>query len=170
MKAVKVLLLALLATGPVQAAEIKLAKLHAVPVAADTVFDVLVKTEPQAPKAPVTANAWKIVPAETIRSSAQPGDRVIELYTGSSTAPILLARVHVRYQQMSAGWVPYFQLNEEPLVVRKDGRWQPVELARGVPAVLVQQNNAMPTVDGFLPTLEFGLAGTTLPIVSWLVR
>lgn len=159
-------LLAALA-GPALAAERELLTLESAPPG--IVLEVLEKSDAQLPNAPALAQTWRLKAGDTVTGSARPGDRVIELYTGTLHAPTLLCRVIVRYYRAASGWIPQFRLDEEPLVARVNGRWRPLDPARGL-AGLVQIGSTLPNGDGFFPTIEFGLGGAMLPIVAWQVR
>lgn len=131
---------------------------------------VLEKAGLQLANAPSARATWTLAPGDPLRTDQRPSDRLIELYTGTPQTPSLLCRVVLRYYAAKSGWVPRFQLQDEPALARVEGRWQPVEIARGAPALLVQHGNAMPNADGFLPTVEIGLTTGPLTIVAWQVR
>lgn len=116
------------------------------------------------------AATWKLQPGDPVRAEPRPPDRVIELYTGTLQAPSLLCRVLLRYYAGRAGWTPHFRLEQEPLLAKVNGRWQPFELIRGAAGALVQHGSVLPNAEGFFPTLEFGLSAGLLPIVAWQVR
>jgi hypothetical protein len=80
--------------------------------------------------------------------------------------------VRVRYFQNSeVKWVPQFQLNEEPLVVRgKDGRWKPLTTIHGVPNLIVQTGTALPNAEGYSTALELGFTTGATPIDAWQVQ
>lgn len=151
------------------AAEVKLAELRAAGPQA-LVLPIVDTPEPQLLRAPAFALTWSLRPVEPIAANTRPDGRIIELYTGTPTAATLLCRIFVRYYPIRAGWVPFFQLNDEPLLVSVNGRWQPIELTPGVPALIAQKGNTIPTPEGFFPSLEFGLTVGTLPIIGWQVR
>jgi hypothetical protein len=153
----------------VNAAEVKLAVLQAAaPGGAN--LQILDRPEPQFLQVPAASLTWSLRPAEPLTASTRPDNRVIELYTGTPTGLTLLCRIFVRYYPSRAGWLPYFQLNEEPLLIRVNGRWQPIELMPGTPALIAQKGNTIPTPEGFFPSLEFGLTVGALPIAGWQVR
>ena len=118
---------------------------------------------------PGSAPAWRLRAGDAVALKSQPPDRVVDLYTGTPHAPSLLGRVIVRYYPGAKGWLAHFRLEEEPLVARINGRWQPLDPARGVTG-LVRIGNTLPNAEGFFPTLEFGLGGGTLAIVAWQIR
>jgi hypothetical protein len=151
------------------AAEAKLAQLQPVAPGASA-LQILDNPVPQFLRLPVSSFTWSLRPIEPVAARTRPDDRVIELYTGTPAAPTLLCRVLVRYYPSRSGWLPYFQLNEEPLLARINGQWQPIELMPGSPALIAQKGNTVPTPEGFFPSLEFGLTVAALPIVGWQVR
>lgn len=164
------LLLGLLVVShSVNAADVKLAVLQAAGPGGGN-LPIVDRPEPQLLQVPASSPTWSLRPAEPLTASTRPGDRVIELYTGTPAALTLLCRVLIRYYPSRTGWQPYFQLNEEPLLINVNGGWQPIELMPGTPALIAQTGNTIPTPEGFFPSLEFGLTVGALPIVGWQVR
>jgi hypothetical protein len=114
---------------------------------------------------------WIIRAGDALKSQVQPGDRTVNFYQSTGTQSTLLFFVKVRYFQYVAGrWAPQFQLNEEPLVIRKNGGWQPLTTAQGVPSLIVQTGTALPNAEGYFPSLEFGMATGATSIDAWLVQ
>jgi hypothetical protein len=114
---------------------------------------------------------WIIRAGDALKSEVQPGDRSVNFYQSTGIQGTLLFIVKVRYYQNAAGrWVPQFQLNEEPLVIRKDGRWQPLTSVQGVPSLIVQTGNALPNAEGYFPSIEFGVTTGAASIDAWLVQ
>ncbi|MCR4301146.1 MAG: hypothetical protein NUV51_06000 [Sulfuricaulis sp.] len=115
---------------------------------------------------------WIIRAGESISSEARPGDRAVNFYKITGREITLLFIVKARYYQNSDGkWVPQFQLNEEPLVVRgPDGRWKPLTTIQGVPSLIVQTGTALPNAEGYVASLELGFTTGALPIDVWLVQ
>jgi hypothetical protein len=131
--------------------------------------DVLLRAGLQRIDKPAPRPLWKFVPGEIVRTTARPADRVVDVYTGTPQTPSLLCRIVVRYFPSPAGWVPQFQLIEEPALALINGRWQPVPIGRGT-ALLVQHGSALPNADGFFPRLELGMTTGAFPVVAWEVR
>jgi hypothetical protein len=123
-----------------------------------------VKDKPQA--------KWSIRAGEALTAESRPGERAVNFFQGSGIQSSLLFIVRVRYFQNSAGqWVPQFQLNEEPLVVRgKDGRWKPLTTIQGVPSLIVQTGSTLPNAEGYSAALELGFTTGTASIDAWQVR
>lgn len=114
---------------------------------------------------------WIIRAGDALKSEVQPGDRTVNFYQSTGTQSTLLFIVKVRYYQNLAGrWVPQFLLNEEPLVMRKNGRWQPLTTVQGVPSLIVQTGTALPNAEGYFASLEFGMSTGATSIDAWLVR
>jgi hypothetical protein len=114
---------------------------------------------------------WIIRAGDTLKSEVQPGDRNVNFYQSTDTQSTLLFIVKVRYYQNATGrWVPQFLLNEEPLVIRKNGRWQPLTTVQGVPSLIVQTGTALPNAEGYFPSLEFGMSTGATSIDAWLVQ
>lgn len=120
---------------------------------------------------PVVANEWKLTADEPLTNDTRPRDRLIELYSGAKGAPILVCRVLVRYYSKDGKkWVPGFRIDDEPLVTNVGGRWQPVELVKGIPTLLVQKGGVLPNAEGFFPTITFALSSGSFPLVGWQAR
>ena len=114
---------------------------------------------------------WIIRAGDALKSEVQPGDRSVNFYQSTGTQSILLFIVKVRYYQNATGqWVPQFLLNEEPLVIRKNGRWLPLTTVQGVPSLIVRTGTAIPNAEGYFPSLEFGITTGATSIDAWLVQ
>lgn len=112
---------------------------------------------------------WILQPGEALVRASRPGDRLIEFYTGSERSPTLLCRVWVRYYAHKAGWVPAFQLIDEPAVASTPHGWKPL-MPQGTPLLIAQTGGTLPNAEGFKPALEFGLAAGSMSIDAWRVR
>jgi len=115
---------------------------------------------------------WIIRAGNALKSEVQPGDRTVNFYqsTGIQQSSLLFI-VKVRYYQYAAGrWLPRFLLNEEPLVIRKDGGWQPLNSVQGVASLIEQTGTALPNAEGYFPSLEFGMTTGAISIDAWLVQ
>jgi hypothetical protein len=115
---------------------------------------------------------WSIRPGDAVKSDTRPGDRAVSFFKTTGGENTLLFIVKARYFQRDDGkWVPQFQLNEEPLVMRgSDGRWKPLTVIQGVPSLIVQSGSALPNAEGYTATLELGFTVGTLPIDAWRVQ
>jgi hypothetical protein len=114
---------------------------------------------------------WIIRAGDALKSEVQPGDRSVGFYQGADNERTLLFVIKVRYYRNPEGrWVPQFLLNEEPLVIRKNGRWQPLTTVQGVPSLIVQTGTALPNAEGYFPSLEFGITTGATSIDAWLVQ
>ncbi|MFQ5757403.1 MAG: hypothetical protein ACE5H7_15090 [Acidiferrobacterales bacterium] len=115
---------------------------------------------------------WSILPGEPIESEVRPADRVVHLLRHIGLQRNLLCTVKVRYFKNNKDglWVPHFQLNQEVLVMRKNGRWRPVSEVRGVATLIVLTSSTLPNAEGYYPSLEFGLTTGLTKIDSWAVR
>ena len=114
---------------------------------------------------------WIIRTGDALKSDVQPGDRTVNFYQSTGTQSTLLFIVKVRYYQNAAGrWAPQFLINEEPLVIRKNGRWQPLTTVQGVPSLIVQTGTALPNAEGYFASLEFGMSTGATSIDAWLVQ
>lgn len=114
---------------------------------------------------------WIIRAGDALKAGSRPGDRAVNFYQGTGTQSTLLFIVKVRYYQNAMGrWVPQFLLNEEPLAILKNGRWQPLTGVQGVPGLIVRTGTALPNAEGYFPSLEFGLTTGATAIDAWLVQ
>ncbi len=115
---------------------------------------------------------WSILPGEPFESEVRPADRVVHLLRHIGLQRNLLCTVKVRYfkSKQDGPWVPHFQLNQEALVIRKNGRWQPISEIKGVATLIVLTSSTLPNAEGYYPSLEFGLTTGLTNIDSWAVR
>jgi hypothetical protein len=114
---------------------------------------------------------WALHPGEALTSDARPADRLVELYQASGQQATLLCAVQVRYfRNRDGAWQPHYLLLDEPLVMRKGERWQPLTAQLGNAALVVLTSSTLPNAEGFYPALEFGLSTGTTPIDYWQVR
>src|SRR5688500_18924789 len=114
----------------------------------------------------------RVLPGNALVANQQPNDAIVDLYRGGGIEGGLLCSINVRYFRDARGlWVPHFQLIEEAMVMRgPDGRWRPLNIARGAPSLIVMTGTSLPNPEGFYPTLEFGLTIGLLQIDAWTVR
>jgi hypothetical protein len=115
---------------------------------------------------------WIIRPGDALASTVRPGDRAVNFYKTTVGGNTLLFIVRARYFRRDDGkWVPQFQLNEEPLVMRgPDGRWKPLATIQGVPSLIVQSGGALPNAEGYVASLELGFTTGGMPIDAWAVN
>ena len=115
---------------------------------------------------------WLIRAGDAIQSETRPGDRAVNFYKTTGGENTLLFIVKARYFQRDDGkWVPQFQLNEEPLVMRgPDGKWKPLTVIQGVPSLIVQSGSALPNAEGYAASLELGFTTGGMPIDAWIVQ
>lgn len=115
---------------------------------------------------------WIIRAGEAVSSETRPGERAVNFYKITGGENTLLFIVKARYYQNSdSKWVPQFQLNEEPLVMRgPDGGWKPLTVVQGVPSLIVQTGTALPNAEGYSASLEFGFTTGATSIDAWVVQ
>ncbi|HSW51946.1 MAG TPA: hypothetical protein VLG93_01845 [Sulfuricaulis sp.] len=115
---------------------------------------------------------WIIRAGDALASAVRPGDRAVNFYKTTGGESTLLFIVKARYYQREDGrWVPRFQLNEEPLVMRgPDGRWKPLTVIQGVPSLIVQSGSVLPNAEGHAAALELGFTIGGMPIDAWVVQ
>ncbi|MEW6332588.1 MAG: hypothetical protein AB1560_14115, partial [Pseudomonadota bacterium] len=115
---------------------------------------------------------WIVRAGDAITSETRPAERAVGFYKTTGGENTLLFIVKLRYYQRDDGkWVPRFQLNEEPLVMRgPDGKWKPLTVIQGVPNLIVQSGSALPNAEGYAASLELGFTSGTTPIDAWTVQ
>jgi len=114
---------------------------------------------------------WAIRSGDVIKSDTQPMDRAVKFYKGSSSEGIMLFIVKVRYFPNVQGvWVPQYQLDEQPLVARKNGFWQPLMTVQGMPSLIVITSNTLPNADGYYSSLDFSFTTGPTSIDAWSVQ
>jgi hypothetical protein len=115
---------------------------------------------------------WIVRAGEAVKSETRPGERAVNFYKTAGGENTLLFIVKARYYQRDDGkWVPQFQLNEEPLMMRgPDGRWKPLTVIQGVPSLIVQSGSALPNAEGYAASLELGFTSGGMPIDAWVVN
>lgn len=134
-------------------------------------IDIALKPDTVAsPLAGKPQQGWVVHAGDALRAGAQPADRMIELYSGTTGSASLLCRIVVRYYAENGRWRPQFQLIEEPAFERTKDGWKPVMLPHGAPHLMTQTGSEMPNSEGFKGTLRFGLAGGPISIDAWRVR
>jgi len=114
---------------------------------------------------------WGLRTGEAIKSAARPADRVVSFYQGTGTQTALLFIVNLRYYPNNDGkWVAQFQLDQEPLVTRVNGRWQPLTTVQGVPSLIVITSNTLPNAEGYFASLDFSFTVGPTSIDAWSVQ
>ena len=133
-----------------------------------------VEAVPELVTSPLAGKAlpkWSVVPGEAVKSKQRPQDRVVHLLRKVGLEYQHICSINLRYFPDKQGaWLPHFQLDEQPAVVRKNGRWQPLTTVRGLPSLVVLTSNTLPNAEGFYSSLEFGLTLGLMSIDSWIVR
>jgi len=113
---------------------------------------------------------WVIRAGDTIKSDTRPAERAVKFYQGTSSEGTLLFMVKVRYYpDEKGGWVPRYQLDEQPLVVRRNGRWVPLTNIQGVPSLIVQTGSILPNAEGYFTSLQLGFTTGPISIDAWVV-
>jgi hypothetical protein len=117
-------------------------------------------------------SSFAILPGDALDTKQRPNDRIVHLFRQMGLARVPLCAVNVRYyKNREKEWLPHFQLNQEPLFVRKNGRWVPLsQVKSGITSLIVLVSNTLPNAEGYYPSLEFGLTTGLTFIDSWVVR
>jgi hypothetical protein len=114
---------------------------------------------------------WFLRAGEAVKSAARPADRVVSFYQGTGTQSALLFIVKLRYYPNNEGrWVAQFQIDQEPLVARVNGRWQPLTTVQGVPSLIVITSNTLPNAEGYFASLDFSFTTGPTSIDAWMVQ
>ena len=114
---------------------------------------------------------WVVLPGQAIASAQRPADRVVHLFRKVGLEQSHICSINLRYYPDRQGsWVPHFQLDEQPAVVRRNGRWVPIKELRGISSLIVLTSSTLPNAEGFYPSLEFGLTIGMTSIDAWIVR
>jgi hypothetical protein len=114
---------------------------------------------------------WIIRAGDALKSEVRPGDRSVGFYRGVDNQSTLLFVVKVHYYLNSDGrWVPQFQINEEPVVIRLNGRWQPLSTSQGIAGQIALTGTALPNAEGYFTSLEFGFTSGPASIDAWQVQ
>ena len=114
---------------------------------------------------------WALRTGETVKSATRPADRVVSFYQGTGTQTALLFIVKTRYYPNNDGkWVPQFLIDQEPLVTRVNGRWQPLTTVQGVPSLIVITSNTLPNAEGYYSALDFSFTTGPTSIDAWQVQ
>jgi hypothetical protein len=114
---------------------------------------------------------WAVLPGEAITSARRPADRVVHLFRKVGLQQSHICSINLRYFPDKEGaWVPHFQVDEQPAVARRNGRWVPIKQLQGISSLIVLTSSTLPNAEGFYPSLEFGLTIGMTSIDAWIVR
>ncbi len=114
---------------------------------------------------------WAILPGEAIASERRPRDRAVHLFRRIGLQHVRFCTVNVRYfKNGEDAWVPHFQLNQEPVLIKEGKRWRPVSKFGGAASLIVLTSSTLPNAQGYYRSLEFGLTTGLTYIDSWIVR
>jgi hypothetical protein len=165
------LLLVIAASRPVVAAPVIMLLEHVeegkrISTKIEAVADL--KASPHAGKGQLS---FAILPGDALTTKQRPNDRIVHLFRQVGLERVPLCTVSVRYfRDRNIQWLPHFQLNQEPLFIRKDKRWVPLTTVKGIATLIVLTSSTLPNVEGYYPSLEFGLTTGLTFIDSWVVR
>ncbi len=114
---------------------------------------------------------WSLRASEAIKSATRPAERVVSFYQGTGTQRSTLFIVNTRYYPTPDGkWLAQFQIDQEPLVARVNGRWQPLTTVQGVPSLIVITSNTLPNAEGYYSALDFSFTTGPTSIDAWSVQ
>ena len=114
---------------------------------------------------------WILRAGEAIQSATRPADRVVGFYQVTGNQSALLFLVRMRYYPNREGkWVAQFQIDQEPLVVRKGNGWQPLTTVQGVPSLIMLTSNTLPNAEGYYSALDFRFTAGPMSIDAWSVQ
>jgi hypothetical protein len=124
-----------------------------------------------APRRGPAPPSWRLRPGRDVEGGGAPPERQVEFLHRSGETLESLCIVQVRYFRVAGNWRPFFRLDETPLFARDAaGRWRPLAVPGGSPALLQLQGSVLPNADGYYPRLEFSLTTGSAAIDSWVVR
>jgi hypothetical protein len=108
-------------------------------------------------------------PGDTVSSDNRPPDRTVSFYSVSDGKDNLLFFVKARYYSSpQGGWVPYFQLAEQPLVTLNN-QGQAVTIFPSMSSAVMAVSGSVPNIEGYFPYLDLQLS-PSLTINTWEVR
>jgi hypothetical protein len=114
---------------------------------------------------------WAVLPGEAIVSTQRPPDRVVHLFRKVGLLQSHICSINLRYfPDRHGAWVPQFQMDEQPAVARRNGRWVPIKTLQGISSLIVLTSSTLPNAEGFYPSLEFGLTVGMTSVDAWVVR
>ncbi len=119
-----------------------------------------------APVQGLTVSGWTIAPGATV-SGAEPPDRVVKFYVQGRIKPKLLCLVDVRYFPLGNRWQPYYRMDEEMFFTHKDGRWLPLTLMNGVPALVTYTPIGFANASGYYRALSFARTTGPITLAGW---
>lgn len=124
----------------------------------------------ESPQAGAPSIGWGIGAGEVVRGRQQPADRQVDFYQGKpGPQRELVCTLLVRYFPVSEGWAPRYRLHEELFFMRQGERWVPLKTVDGEPSTVIQMSNTVPNVDGYYPSLRFGLTTGPIALDAWRV-
>ncbi len=122
-----------------------------------------------APSRGVPLMRLNVRPGETVSSDTRPADRTISFYSVSGGKNNLLFFVKARYySNQQGGWVPFFQLAEQPLVTLNN-QGQTVTTFPSMSSAVMAVSNSAPSIEGYLPYFDLQFT-PSLTIDAWVVR
>jgi hypothetical protein len=133
-----------------------------------------IKASPELKESPHAGKGqlkFAILPGDALKAKLRPNDRMVHLFRKVGLQHVALCVIRVRYfRNRDSKWLPHFQLNQEPLFVRKNKRWVPLTTVKGIATMIVLTSSTLPNAQGYYPSLEFGLTTGLTFIDSWVVR
>lgn len=166
-----ILLMVVTATRPVAAAPVIMLLEH---IEAGQRFTTEIKALPDLMESPHAGKGqlkFAILPGEALKAKLRPNDRMVHLFRQVGLERVPLCTVSVRYfRDRDTTWLPHFQLNQEPLFIRKNKRWVPLNTVKGIATMIVLTSSTLPNAEGYYPSLEFGVTTGLTFIDSWVVR
>lgn len=116
----------------------------------------------------LSVSGWTIEPGAAL-SGGEPPDRIVRFYVPGRVKPRLLCMVSVRYFPLHNEWVPYYRIDEEMFFSHKGGRWLPLTLMNGVPALITYTPIGFANAAGYYEGLSFSQTTGPITLVGWTV-
>ncbi len=116
------------------------------------------------------AIGWTIRQGEPVQAKTAPSARQIDFYQLNGRDYELLCTVEVKYfPEKSGRWLPRYRINQEMLFVKEGDKWRPLKMIDGIASLIQYTSNQFPNIEGYYPTLDFGLTTGAITIDAWKV-
>ncbi|MHB8252723.1 MAG: hypothetical protein ACYDEV_03290 [Acidiferrobacter sp.] len=122
-----------------------------------------------APVSGLTVSGWTIAPGATV-SGPEPPNRIVRFLVAGRVKPKLLCLVDVRYFALGNRWQPYYRMDEEMFFTHKGGRWMPLTLMDGVPALVTYTPIGFANPAGYYRGLSFSQTTGPITLIGWNVE
>jgi hypothetical protein len=122
------------------------------------------------PAAGKPQTAWVLRAGDARSGDTPPPERVIRLYHTVNGQPVLLCTVLVKYYPHDGKWQPAYHLQDRIVLMRDGATLKPIPADTGDIELTLMIGSALPNVDGYYSSLQFGLPSKTVEIDAWEVN